>query len=946
MAELREGESIEIEGNKGRRYFLSKRRGLYSCTCVSWKRSPDSLQDRSCKHLDQFSDDDDDEDYIVEARKVAALRAAGKRVPLDTLQTGRQTTSNHPQVIDDPAAIEKVIDQLAQSRRLWLDTEVADWKFGMPRLSLIQAMPIESECCSGNVVVMDVLHYPELIEVFEQKIMGESSIEKVFHNASYDLQFLSNSGVESVYCTKETASQLQSRHRSLPQSVSLKALAEHFRLTDDADKTEQKGDWSVRPLSMQQVEYAISDIVYLRGIHLGLQQLMGSSDATLVQREQKMPRMSWARRDAMNYQSYQFDTEEIAYNSQLLQNVKGSPKLPTDAHLTWYLLSQKGATVAEVVKIRGGELKVYNHLAAAILHGKKVDIRAIVNHIDEKTLWKIWQTLPSKNRTPKGLQEASGLLLPKGVFKCIVALFNEAESIGAGATPEPEASVSPASTKIPVLPRRIGNVGPLQRSPRISARAAIRLTDEQLRVLDSFKEQRSLKIHAFAGAGKTQTLVEIGNSTTRKGLYLSFNKKNAAEASKRFPSQVDCMTTHGLAFRSMRRTFSDEKLTQAITVSAIKDALNPSAMIGNRRWTSFEIATLTLSMLRDWLRTSEESFDNASLPAAMVLSACTDAEKDEIRDLCRRLADRCWQLMKSDADSIPLSHDGYLKLWALTQPVIKTDFILLDEAQDSNAIILDVIARQSCQKIMVGDRHQQIYEWRGAVDAMTRLSADEELFLTQTFRFGDEIASYANAALLRLNEPRTLRAVGASTQKAAATAHKAFLARTNAKVIVELMSLQDEGLMVQIQGGTQEMERLVRGIGDVRDGRPSDVAELVGIASWNELTTAVRLDVQCELAVMVNLVGKFGVDKLLKCLRETVGEDDSPDIVLSTVHKAKGLEWDCVELSPDLMKNLPETNWNTTRLDPSELRLLYVAVTRARTKLVLPMVIQQFLAVN
>lgn len=270
MAELREGEAIEIEGNKGRRYILLKRRGLYSCTCPSWKMCPHPIEDRTCKHVERFLDDDDDENYIVEARKITAMRAAGKRVPLDVLRKGRLNTSTHPQLIEDPEAIEVAIERLAKSCRLWLDTEVADWKFGAARVSLIQAMPAECDQNPANIVVLDVLHYPDLIQMFERKIMAVHEIEKVFHNASYDLRFLGGCGVNSVVCTQETARRIGSRNHTLPAKVSLKALAEHFGLTDDADKTEQKSDWSVRPLSTQQIDYAISDIVYLRGVHLGL----------------------------------------------------------------------------------------------------------------------------------------------------------------------------------------------------------------------------------------------------------------------------------------------------------------------------------------------------------------------------------------------------------------------------------------------------------------------------------------------------------------------------------------------------------------------------------------------------------------------------------------------------------------------------------------------------
>nr|WP_249816408.1 UvrD-helicase domain-containing protein [Bradyrhizobium sp. 180] len=56
-----------------------------------------------------------------------------------------------------------------------------------------------------------------------------------------------------------------------------------------------------------------------------------------------------------------------------------------------------------------------------------------------------------------------------------------------------------------------------------------------------------------------------------------------------------------------------------------------------------------------------------------------------------------------------------MKLWALSNPAIAADFILLDEAQDTNPVVLDVLRKQPAQMVYVGDKYQQIYEWRGAV---------------------------------------------------------------------------------------------------------------------------------------------------------------------------------------------------------------------------------------
>lgn len=932
MAELRDGESIEFEGDSGT-YIIARRLGIYSCTCPSWKRSKGSPGDRTCKHLRQFWRDPETKGYIVRAREDAKILAAEMKQFSKALRRVRAESSNHPQVIEDPAQIEAAIDQLSKSHRLWLDTEVADFRTKTPRLSLIQAMQQECEHIPENVVVLDVLHYPELIQLFEQKIMGARSIEKVFHRASYDMQFLSTSGVESVFCTWLTAKRLKGENCNLPRAYSLKALAEHFQLAEDVDKTEQAGDWGERPLSPQQVEYAVNDILYLRGIDSHLRALMTGSDKILSMWKPTLPPQS----------------KKMRVDQSLTIESKHPQNVPADVRVTWHLFSKGGMSIPELVKLKGSKLKgskpkVYNHLATAILHGLSIDMRRIVNSNNERTLAEIWRMLPPNERTPERLRVSSRLRLPIGVFNCVAAFFQKTGAPSAAVNSEPQTPAKIALSRSSNLRKSLAKVGALQRSARIPTKAVIRLTGEQAQVLNSFRDQKNLKVHAFAGAGKTQTLVEAGSSTTRKGLYLSFNSKNAEEAKSRFPSRVACMTTHGLAFRKMRDDYATSKLSESITVEAIRHALSLSNLILDRRWSSYEIATLTLGMLRDWLRTSEETLAKASLPTAMALSACSVADRIELEQHCRKHAARCWQIMTSSSDAIPLSHDGYLKLWAMSHPVIEADYIMIDEAQDSNSIILDVIARQPSQKIMVGDRHQQIYEWRGAIDAMTRLHADEELFLTNTFRFGDEIASYANSVLHYLNEPKRVQTCGDQSSRSVTSGLKAFLARTNAAVIEEMMCRVDAGVRVHVQGGTQEMERLIGGIRELQHGGPGRVVELIGISSFEELKANVILDEHHDLAVIVKLVEQFGADKLLDCAKKTVREGDCPDLVLSTVHKAKGLEWDSVELSADLMTRLPEKDWNTAHLQHSELRLLYVALTRAKRELILPEQIRRFLS--
>ncbi|XP_026547751.1 F-box DNA helicase 1-like [Notechis scutatus] len=60
---------------------------------------------------------------------------------------------------------------------------------------------------------------------------------------------------------------------------------------------------------------------------------------------------------------------------------------------------------------------------------------------------------------------------------------------------------------------------------------------------------------------------------------------------------------------------------------------------------------------------------------------------------------------------------------------------------------MDIILRQTCGVILVGDPHQQICTFRGADNTGFSVSDSRNFYLTQSFRFGYEIA-YVGATLL------------------------------------------------------------------------------------------------------------------------------------------------------------------------------------------------------
>ncbi|MFM0633068.1 UvrD-helicase domain-containing protein, partial [Paraburkholderia xenovorans] len=124
-------------------------------------------------------------------------------------------------------------------------------------------------------------------------------------------------------------------------------------------------------------------------------------------------------------------------------------------------------------------------------------------------------------------------------------------------------------------------------------------------------------------------------------------------------------------------------------------------------------------------------------------------------------------------------------------PRIDSDFILFDEAQDSDGVMLQILARQThAQIIYVGDPYQQIYEWRGALNAMSQIDAPE-LALTESFRFGALFATLASRLLQLLGERTPLRGqpgIGSiiSDDPAIAPPVDAILCRKNVSAIWHL----------------------------------------------------------------------------------------------------------------------------------------------------------------
>ena len=171
--------------------------------------------------------------------------------------------------LTESSEIYKQIFQLSLSKTLWIDTEIADWYTDKPKLALIQVLADYTDLTGESAYIFDVLDKPDLAVYFINQIMVNSQIEKVFHNAGFDLKYLGKELAENVTCTFKIARKI-TKEVLQTTNLKLKTLAAELCHFSNVDAEEGSSDWGKRPLTQKQLNYAAMDTVYLAAVHYRL----------------------------------------------------------------------------------------------------------------------------------------------------------------------------------------------------------------------------------------------------------------------------------------------------------------------------------------------------------------------------------------------------------------------------------------------------------------------------------------------------------------------------------------------------------------------------------------------------------------------------------------------------------------------------------------------------
>ncbi len=443
-------------------------------------------------------------------------------------------------------------------------------------------------------------------------------------------------------------------------------------------------------------------------------------------------------------------------------------------------------------------------------------------------------------------------------------------------------------------------------------------------------------IRALAGTGKTTLFRMFAQRYPElRFLYLSYNRSIVDEAN--LPSNCLALTGHQLAYRFVGYRYAN-KMSDNLSMGQIKNVLKIS-------WAE---ANLTKSTLENFFYSQDKRICHKHVPFNK-----RNTKSQNSRERVLEYAKSVWDGMCCLDGKFPMTQDGYLKGYSLADIDLSNHFdvLLVDEAQDLNPAVQSIIDAQSnMKKYLCGDDAQQLYRYRRAEDALNHVNNSHYMTfcLTQSFRFNDEIADFANSFLMHLQKKERLTGTENGIAHSIVEDDKAldnslstaYINRTILKTIEIAIEQYEKGIPVMWVGRMSNypfddiLDVLYLKLGQKKRIKSRDI--LRDYKNFEEFQLAAKATGSIDMARILRIIKKYGTDlfDIYKNLRATeVKENNGACTIVSTCHRAKGLEFPQVVLGNDFknMKALLKLSVEELR---DELNLMYVGVTRTQLKLV------------
>ncbi|EHH08646.1 Ribonuclease D [compost metagenome] len=163
-------------------------------------------------------------------------------------------------MIETTAALAEACTELAKSEFITIDTEFLRETTFWPELCLVQMASPTLE-----VLVDPLAKGIDLTPLFE--LMANPDVVKVFHAARQDIEIIYHLGGLIPHPIFDT--QVAAMVCGFGDSISYDQLVQKIKNVQ-IDKSSRFTDWSRRPLTEKQLDYALADVTHLRDVYLAL----------------------------------------------------------------------------------------------------------------------------------------------------------------------------------------------------------------------------------------------------------------------------------------------------------------------------------------------------------------------------------------------------------------------------------------------------------------------------------------------------------------------------------------------------------------------------------------------------------------------------------------------------------------------------------------------------
>lgn len=483
------------------------------------------------------------------------------------------------------------------------------------------------------------------------------------------------------------------------------------------------------------------------------------------------------------------------------------------------------------------------------------------------------------------------------------------------------------------------------------------LTIEQQAIVAFVKTGKgNLVVEALAGSGKTSTILASLPYIPQRSILLSaFNKRIASELQEKLPKMprthaVHVKTFHALGLGVIRKHYPSISVSRDSTEAIVNQAAGASINYRVRR------ACVRLLQICKEIYTTLESPDSTSLGLLGWDHNIFEKMEASVIDLTIGVVQDAYILSSKlkDRETIDFTDMTWAPVVLGLAPPSRYQAIFVDELQDINrpqlALLLNVMALNG-RFIGIGDRRQEIYQFRASIGAdawdvaLTRLSA-KFLPLTESFRCSKAVTKLAQQIVPELrcssdaNEGSISNTtIGRLSSWLNMACDSTFvLSRDNASLLDCALHLWRDHVRFQLNAGRELLEPIFYLLDNTLDLRDKllftksldkwRAQEIARATRANSPSMGDRAEEQYYmLRAALSHAEPFGIKGLLAAI---LMPNDS-GVLLSTVHKVKGLEADRVFLlKQTFARHSPGSLDGSQFLTDEDINIEYVAITRAR----------------